>query len=318
MHNQNLFETINQNKTIALFSHINADGDAVGSLMAVFNYCKQQKKQVFVFLQQPVSESYNFLGIDKVVNKKYLSHYDLAICLDCPNTDRFGIYQNEFKKCSYSFCIDHHLSSEEFADVNIVNDKKCSTCEILFDIFKQNNVEINKQIATSLYTGIASDTGRFMHNNTSFDAFSCASELVKLGADIQAVNYNLFSHKTFEQFDIFRKGLSNIEFYENGRIAFVGLTDEILKRAKATVNDTFLIIDFVKGIDNVDVAVLMTQNKPAEQMVSVRTVKSSAQNICKHFGGGGHFNASGCRIFTSFEMAKKQLLEVCKKELKND
>lgn len=316
MQNKNLIDAISQSKTIALFSHINPDGDAIGSIMALYNFCKDQKKQVCVFLQTPISENYNFLGINKVANKKFLPFYDLAIGLDCPNKERFGIYQNEFNKANYTFSIDHHLGHEGFADVNIVDDKKCSTCEIIFNILKQNNVVVSKQIATCLYAGVSSDTGRFMHNNTNYSAFCTAGELVQVGADIEKVNYSLFCHKSFVEFDIFRKGLANIEFYENGKIAFVGLNEQILKSANATANDTFLITDFVRGIDGVDIAVLMTYSKPTEQKVSVRTFKSSAQNICKAFGGGGHYNASGCRIFVPFEQAKQQLIEVCIKELK--
>lgn len=318
MQNRSLLDAILQSNTIALFSHINADADAIGSLMAIYNYCKEQKKQVFVFLQKPISQNYNFLGINKVANKKILASYDLAIGLDCPNVERFGIYQNEFKKAKFSYSVDHHLGHENFADINIVNSNKSSTCEILFEIFKKNDVRISKQIATCLYSGIASDTGRFMHNNTNYEAFCNAGELVKLGADIDLINYCLFSHKSFIEFDIFRKALSNIEFYENGKIAFIGLTKQILDDSNATPNDTFLIIDFVRGIEGVDIAVLMTYNKPLEQMVSVRTRKSNAQKICKFFGGGGHLNASGCRIFVPFENAKKQLIDVCIKELKNE
>jgi phosphoesterase RecJ-like protein len=314
----NLVELIKTSKTIAIFSHINADGDAVGSVMATYNLCKDLGKQVFVFLQTPISENYNFLGINKALSKERLSFYDLAIGLDCPNSQRFGVFETEFSKAKKSISIDHHLGNEMFADENVVCEKSSSTSEILFNIFKQNNVNFTREIATCLYAGVASDTGRFMHSNTSANALKTASELASVGADIQKVNYQLFSHKRFCEFDIFRKAIDNVEFYENGKIAFIGITDDMLKSANATINDTFLIIDFVRGIDGVDIAVLMTENKKLEQMVSVRTLKSSAQNICKQFGGGGHLYASGCRIFVPFETAKKQMIEVCKRELDNE
>lgn len=318
MQTKNIFDVISQSKTIAIFSHIRADGDAVGSIMAFCNYCLAANKQVFVFLQEPISANFNFLGIQKVANKKHLSSYDLAICVDCPTFDRFGVYQNEAKKAKFVVCIDHHLGAENFGDINIVQQDKSSTCEIIFDLFEQNNQQITPQIATCLYAGIAADTGRFMHSNTKCSSFLCAGKLVELGADLQLVNDKLFNKKSFVEFDIFRKALNNIEFFENGKIAFVGIESNLLKQANATYNDTFLIIDFVKGIENVDIAVLMTEYKHNEQMVSVRTNKSSAQNICKHFGGGGHLKASGCRVFVPFKLAKEQMIEQCIKELKND
>ena len=135
MQTKNIFDVISQSKTIAIFSHIRADGDAVGSIMAFCNYCLAANKQVFVFLQEPISANFNFLGIQKVANKKHLSSYDLAICVDCPTFDRFGVYQNEAKKAKFVVCIDHHLGAENFGDINIVQQDKSSTCEIIFDLF---------------------------------------------------------------------------------------------------------------------------------------------------------------------------------------
>lgn len=318
MINNEFLKLLNKSKTVALFSHINADGDAVGSIMAIYRLCKLKNKEVYVFLQEPISTNYNFLGINVVANNGNLPFYDLAICLDCPTSQRFGIYEKEFKKALNSVCIDHHLGNEEFADLNIIEPNKSSTCEIIYDLFENCNLEITPNIATCLYAGLSTDTGSFMHSNTNKSTFVCASKLVEKQADIQAINYNLFVHKNFCEFDIFRKAINSIEFYENGRIAFVAVDKHMLKSANATANDTFLILDFVKGVHNVDIAVLMSESKYREQKVSVRTFKSSAQAICKEFGGGGHFNASGCKIFVPFEKAKQQLLEACRKHLINE
>lgn len=313
--NKTFLSLINNSKTIALFSHINPDADAIGSLMAMYHYLKDLGKEVYVFLQEPFSSNYNYMGIRKVVNGAKLPFYDLTIGVDCPSISRFGIYEKEFKKGHKHICIDHHLNGDNYGELNIVFPEKCSTTEILFDLFVSCNIKITSQIATCLYSGIAGDTGCFMHNNTNQSSFVSAGKLIDLGADIESVNYRLFVHKNFNEFDIFRKGLNNIEFYEDGKIAIVSLTAEMLKSANADANDTFLIIDFIKGIHNVDIAVLMSENKVLEQKVSVRTNKSSAQAICSSFGGGGHYNASGCRIFLPFEKAKAKLVEECRRHL---
>lgn len=310
-----IFELISKSKTIALFGHINCDGDAVGSVMAFRNYLSDLGKKTYVFLQKPISDNYYFMEVDKYANKSNLLEYDLAISCDCPNTKRFGIYETEFYKCKKSINIDHHPDNENFADINIVNAKMCSTCEIVYDLFRNEKVNITSKMATCLYSGIASDTGRFIHGNMTSDTFAYAGELVKFGADLDTLNYNLFSHMKMNEFLIFRLALSKTEFYEDGKIAFIGITQRMLDECNADTTSTYRIIDQINSIHGVEIAVLLTQNGHNENMVSVRSRNKNAQRICRAFGGGGHLRAAGCRIFVPFKKAKELLIEECKREL---
>ena len=115
-----IFEIINSSETIALFSHLNSDGDAIGSMMCFKNYLDSLGKNTYAFLQRPIGENYYFLGIDDVANISSLREYDLAICTDCPGTKRFGQYEAEFFKAKHSINIDHHMENDNFADINIV------------------------------------------------------------------------------------------------------------------------------------------------------------------------------------------------------
>ena len=315
----NIFEIINSCKTIALFAHINPDGDAIGSLMTLKRYIDSLGKDVYVFLQRPISENYYFMGINEVANIKFNNSYDLAISVDCPNVKRFGEYEKEFLKAKISINIDHHMDNEFFAMHNIVDTSMCSACELIYNLFKQSGLNISSDMATCLYSGIATDTGMFLHSNTTASCFLAAGELVKLGADLETLNYNLFNHIKINEFNITRLAISKTEFYENGKIAFVGITSKMLEMANADLTCTYRIIDQINKVDGVEVAVLLTQNGYRENLVSVRSRNRNAQRICKAFGGGGHLRASGCRIFIPFKYAKEKLLEECKKELtRND
>ncbi len=312
---ENIFDLIKSSETIAIFAHINCDGDAVGSAMAFKKYIDSLGKKCCVFIQRPISENYYFMGIDEVANKESLDSYDLAIAVDCPNTKRFGQFEVEFFKAKISINIDHHLDNDFFGTQNIVNTKISSACELIFNLFKEAKINITPDVATCLYSGIATDTGRFSHSNTTYSSFIAAGELVKFGADLETLNYNLFNHIKMNEFDIQRLALSNTEFYENGKIAFVGITKKMLETAQADSTCTYRIIDQINSIDGVEIAVLLTENKYKENLVSVRSRNYSAQRICKAFGGGGHLRASGCRIFVPYKIAKNKLLEECKKEL---
>lgn len=309
-------ELIEQSEIISIFSHVSADGDAVGSSMAIKLMLDNLGKKTHLFLEEPISENYYFTNIDKVANKTFADRYDLAIVLDCPNTKRLGIYEREVNKSSKIINIDHHPDNANYGTLNIINSSACSASEIVYKHFKDLNLKIDKYIATCLYCGISTDTGRFLNNNTTCTSLIYAGELASLGADIDSVNYNLFTRKTMREFDLYKYGLNNAEFFEDGKIVFVGITDEVLKQTSSSPNDTFRIMDFIRGIENVEIAVVMTQSKPKENKVSVRTINKNAQNICKQFGGGGHIKASGCKIFTTFENAKQMLIKECVKELK--
>ena len=314
----NIFEIIDSCKKIALFAHINPDGDAIGSMMTFKKYLDSIGKEVFVFLQRPISENYYYMGINEVANKKSASSYDLAIAVDCPNTKRFGEYEKEFFKAEMSINIDHHLDNEYFATHNIVDTNMCSACELIFNLFRQNNLSITNEMATCLYSGISTDTGRFLHANTTYSSLLAVAELIKLGADLETLNYNLFNHIKVNEFNITRLAIAKTEFYENGKIAFVGVTKKMLEMAEADTTCTYRIIDQINKVEGVEVAVLLTENGYRENLVSVRSKNRNAQRICKAFGGGGHLRAAGCRIFIPFRYAKEQPLEECKKELRRN
>lgn len=314
----NWLELVRKSKTIALFAHINSDGDANGSVMAMKHLLDGMGKETYVFLPLPINESYWFLGANKVSCVKSLASYDLAIGLDCPNTNRFSQCKTEFFKAKASINIDHHMDNENFANINIVDVDSSSACEILYHLFKEANLTITKDMATALYSGIATDSGNFTHGpHTNVDAqtFRAVADLVDLGADLKTINTNLITGIRRPVFELYRRGLCAAEFFENGKIAIICLTKQMFIESGAILNDANRIKDALGSVDGVEISCVIGQNKPKENYVSVRTKNLSAERICKHFGGGGHLHASGCRIYKPLEIAKNELLEECKKEL---
>ena len=136
--------------------------------------------------------------------------------------------------------------------------------------------------------------------------------MVKLSADLEKVNYNLFVHLRKPVFELYRRGLNKVEFYENGKIAMICINKRLLDETGAEVTDTHKLTDLV------EITAIMTQRSYREHSVSVRSQCHNAQRICKHFGGGGHIKASGCRLFIPFAQAKQELLNECIKELKRN
>ena len=312
-------DLINQSKTIALFSHINSDGDANGSVMAMKHLLDAMGKETYVFVPSPISVSYAFTGVCDISCTKHLKSYDLAIGLDAPNPKRFGQCEPEFHKAQKTICIDHHADNEFYADITILDANISSTCELLYNLFIKNNLTITKDIATCLYLGISTDTGGFMHSlhgAVTVDTWKAVAQLGESGADMEKVNYEIFVHLRKPVFEIYRKGLNHVEFFEDGRIALLCINKRLLDETRAELNDTHKLTDLIGGIDGVEISAIMTQRKYREQVVSVRSKIHNAQRICKAFGGGGHLRAAGCRIFVPFAEAKAELLQECIKELK--
>lgn len=313
------FDLVKSSQSIAVLTHINSDGDANGSAMAMYHMLKSLKKDVYLFVPMPINKSYEFLGSAELSGKRNLARYDLAITVDAPTTKRLGEFECEFFKAKNSVCIDHHGDNEFYADVNVVVPDASSACEVVFDLFQKENIDVDKQIATCLYTGISTDTGGFMRSTAgavSQNTWDDISKLCALGADTATVNYNLFSLIRKNVFELFKIGIGNVEFYEGGKIAMVCLPKEIFDATKTDVTDTYKLIDMVSGIEGVEIMAIISQKSDREQVVSVRVRNNhSARNICAHFGGGGHQRASGCRIFVPLSDAKQQLLKQCRDEL---
>ena len=317
------FDLVKKSETIALFTHINSDGDANGSVMAMYHTLKNLGKDVYVFIPTPINRSYWFTGSNKISCKRKLKSYDLAIALDCPNTKRFGQCETEFFKAKHSICIDHHLENANFADITFVDTDISSASELLWSLLeKEGDVKITKEIVTCLYLGIATDTGGFTHGShgdINSKTWRAVANLTDFGADLNAVNYNIFNLTRKPVFELLKFSLANVEFYENGKIAMVCVPKRFLEEVGAELTDTHKFTDLLSGVEGVEIFAVMAGKAQNEQSVSVRSQKHSAQRICKSFGGGGHLKAAGCRLFVPFEVGKKQLLDECVRELyRND
>ncbi len=308
-----ILKEIDNATDIAIFAHINADADALGSSIAFKLYLESLGKNVTICIDEPIHKNFDFLNIAKHINVNKLNKYDLAICLDCPNVKRFGTQIRYYYRCKRSINIDHHIDNENYAKVNYVNSKMSSTCSILYGMFRKIGANITNEMATCLYAGIVGDTGRFKYNTNSNELISGAN-LLKLGADIDTINYNLFSRMSINEFKLLQLALSKTQFLFENKVACIFLTIQDLINSNCEIQDTHFLIDYLMNIDSVKLAVVLSQEKHDECKVSVRSKDEySAQNVAKYFGGGGHIKASGCRIFNEFDKAindMKNALEI--------
>ena len=174
---------INESKSILLLTHVDPDGDAVGSVLAFYHYLSSINKNVdMVILDMP--KVFDFLpSIDKVVDTTN-KEYDLGIVVDCATKDRIGQNEDVFSKCKNTIVIDHHISNTNYGNLNYVQGDVSSCCQVIYYLFKEWNVDINREIGESIITGVLTDTNGFGINSVDSNTFKLASEIKDFGIDI--------------------------------------------------------------------------------------------------------------------------------------
>lgn len=299
-------------KNISIYTHINTDCDAMGSSLALREALLEKGKCVDVFVNSDFPSNFYFYGDLEFINKKTCTEkYDLAICLDCATEGRLGKYKFTYRKgIKSTLSIDHHtFSNEKYCKVNYIKDAS-STCEILFEIFSKMNIFITSKIAKFLLSGILTDTGKLTHSATD-RTFFIVSKLLRFGKiKIEEITTPLFNSISLNVFNLIRRAYDKIEFYSESKLALIMFSQKDYLETQTKLDDIDAIPDMPLQIDDVKFCIVASEDDKGYFRVSFRSKgELSARKVAETFGGGGHLNASGCKIFGSFDDIKQQLLD---------
>ncbi len=315
MFDNKIIDYINSSDTIAIFTHIRPDGDCLGSALALGIALENEGKKVDYFCPSNISESFMFLPNIKKFNKRKYKEYDLAISVDCSDLNRLSTTGEVFNSVKRTIKIDHHLSEDHFAELNYVYQLP-STGEIIYELLHQLNYKITADISTCLYAGVSGDTGCFLHSNTTNNTHKIASDLIDLGADFNTANYWQFKFKTLGQVELIKCAYNNMCFLENGKIVFVYVRIKDLERCGLTNLDSYILVNNFVGIKGVDMTVVLTEDTPNFYFVSFRGNENvRCDKVAETFGGGGHINASGCKIRGGMQNIKNRIIKAYNENL---
>lgn len=286
---------------IAIAGHIRPDGDCIGACVALSQYIEQNKNElrvekVDVYLEHFGNEFGMLTGIEEIKHS-YESEetYDVFISLDCGSPDRLGNALKYFKSAKKTICIDHHISNQNFADVNHVEAESSSTCEVLFGLMEEQ--QITKEIAEALYVGIIHDTGVFKHSNTSEKTMRIAGKLISKGINFSNLIDESFYSKTYMQNQILGRCLMESIMVLHGKVVFASLSRKMLDFYGASSSDLDGIIDQLRVTKGTEVAVFIYETDFQEFKVSMRSNgEVNVSKIAVFFGGGGHIRAAGCTM----------------------
>ena len=285
-------------KRIGLAGHVRPDGDCAGSTLAVYNYIKNYYPQAEVRLYlEPIPNIFKFLSrSEEICNEcSEEEEFDLFIALDCGDIQRLGKAAKYFEAAKHTFCIDHHVSNQAFAEENYIFPEASSTCELVFELMEKE--KITKEIAECLYTGIVHDTGIFQYSCTSSKTMQIAGVLMDKGIDYTKIVDDTFNTKTYNQNRIMGQALLDSRLYLDGRVIVSSVTEEQMKEFDVLPKHLEGIVSQLRVTKGVEVAVFFYENEDHTYKVSLRVNGDfDAAALAMHFGGGGHVKAAGCTM----------------------
>jgi phosphoesterase RecJ-like protein len=311
-------EMISGAASVGIAGHVHPDGDCIGSCLALKNYIAAVRPdiEVKVWLEE-FSSSFAFLrGAGSIEHDMSIEQVcDLFFVVDCGDIERLGPAAKYFRAAGRTVCVDHHMTNEGFADVDIIQPKASSTCEMLY--YLMDTDKIDHGIAECLYVGIAFDTGVFRHTNCSLRTMQAVGSLIEKGLDTEELLDRTFFRKTYEQNRVLGHVLEGARLTDGGRLIFGVLTGEAREACGVSVKDLDGIVDQLRVTEGVEAAAFIYETMtPGEFKVSMRANQSlNVASVALQFGGGGHIKAAGCTLYGDPEAIIDRLREAFSDQL---
>jgi phosphoesterase RecJ-like protein len=296
-------DLISRSKLFVLVTHVNPDGDAIGSQVGLGRFLSSLGLEVRVVNQDPTPRELRFLTFDGPEAESYeadrhdglLDAADAIVLVDNSAPDRLGRMELPVRaRTVKTFCIDHHPTRETPWAGNVIDTSACATAVIVYELIRERGGTPDRAAADALYAGLATDTGFFRFNSTSPRAFRVAAELLDLGADPTRCYREVYERNTPAYTRLLGRALGGLALAADGAVATIAITREMIDDVSAAGVDTSEFTTPVLAVDGVRLAVLFRELPDGKVKVSLRSKgELDVQRMASEFGGGGHRNASG-------------------------
>jgi bifunctional oligoribonuclease and PAP phosphatase NrnA len=302
-------EQIQRGDNFCVVSHVNPDGDSIGSLAAMSELLAGLNKQHVIFLHDKVPDKYLFLLEGLPVTRDMADvRTGPLLALDCSDLSRLGQLQ-EREKDYFIINIDHHVSNTRYGQINLVDPLAAATGEIIYRLALLLKARITKKMARALYTSISTDTGSFKYENTTGQTFQVMADLMQTGFHLREVSLRVFDETSLSSICLLREGLKSLWVSPDGKIACLTIQDEILTACDAREEDLEGLINHAVNIRGVEVGLLFRQKEAGEIKVGFRSKGVDVSRVAASLGGGGHAKAAGCSLDGDLEEARKLVLD---------
>jgi phosphoesterase RecJ-like protein len=319
---QTIWSIIESGSSFVLSSHVKMDGDGLGSMLAMRLVLIGMGKTVRVVHVDPVPKMYLFLpGADSVCSPADLpadERFDVGIVLDSGALPRLGAAAEIVQRSDTLINIDHHADWRDFGAVNLIDLEASAVGETLYRLFDQAGVTIGKDVATALYTSIATDTGGFRYSSTTCRTHQIAAALIEQGVDPGEISQHLYENQPLPTIRLLGMALDTIEQACDGRVTWMSIDAEMLRASGAGPEHVEGFVNYPRSVDGTAVAILFAELDPGKTKASIRSnVDIDVSELAARFGGGGHYRAAGCTIEAPLERAREQLIAACQEMLES-
>lgn len=305
-----LAKIIKKANTIAIFTHVSPDFDALGSSYSLYYSLKNKGKKVSLFIKEKLN-SHQKLLFDNIASNGICKEndYDLFICVDLSALNRLGDYKNIFEnKDNNTMVIDHHICNDFIGKYNYINTNKSACCEIILELLITLKYKIDSKIASFLYAGLSSDTSSFQNSSTKINSHIAATKLIQLGADIYKINQILYETRTVKEISFKKYLWNNFKIYKD--CAYCLVDNQSLNELKGKKNDCDSFSRSLVSIEGINQSFSIVEEKPGLFNLSMRSkIGYDVRAVAEKLGGGGHVCASGAKFEAKdIQTAKKNVL----------
>ena len=309
-----VLKLIANEEKFVLATHVQPDGDAIGSMLGFGLLLKGLGKEVFASWGEPISipPQYSFLaGIELIQDPSDCPDpVTNFLALDCATLDRLGSLAESAKKAKNLVSIDHHAEKSRFATINLVDVNVSATAELIMQISKALNLRLTKEIATCLYVGLVTDTGKFQYSNTSVETFKVAEELLEYGVSPNRIFQKIYENVGFGYLRLLGLALSRITLVQDCGLIYAWILQRDLVETGAQLSETENLIDLLRSVKGIKVAAVFKELEDGRFNASLRSRDTFKVNrLAENFGGGGHPNAAGYRSTNNLQETLENLLK---------
>jgi bifunctional oligoribonuclease and PAP phosphatase NrnA len=315
-----IIELFKKNEKFIITTHVNPDGDAIGSVLALHHYLKYFNKSSRLIIYSPVPYNLRFLKGSEEINifepqdEKYILESDVAVVVDLNDATRAKepgelILKSDAKKV----IIDHHINPKDFADFYLTDEDATSAGELIYFLLSSDeDYKISKSVAECLYTAIMTDTGSFRFPRTDGNLHRIVADLIDLGADPVYLFENIYNIMPVRVVKLLGQAFKSIELFYEGKVCVMTLRRRDFEEIGAVNEDVEDIVEKSMAIEGVVIGILLSEHTSKEEIrVSFRSKGDiSVRDIAVEFNGGGHKNAAGARFFnTAVDDAKNEIIK---------
>ncbi|MFN2134474.1 MAG: DHH family phosphoesterase [Candidatus Promineifilaceae bacterium] len=309
-----LQHTLEKADHILVVTHVDPDGDAIGSLTAVGQALQQLGLRATLACDDHVPDRFSYLPLSAQVQRKLesSSSYDLVVAVDCADELRMGyIFADLPDPKPFIINIDHHVTNTRFGDINLIEPGTMSTAEVLHGLFGELGIVIDEGIAASLLTGLITDTGGFRHVGVSASTLRTAADLVDAGADLGFVTMQALNLRAFSTMKLWRIGMDKMQL-EDGLI-WTAITNQERQAAQFRSSSSVGLTNLLADVEEAVMAAVLMEAPDGSVKVSLRCRPPyEVADIAVSLGGGGHPLAAGCTLSGPLADAESTIVEACK------